>query len=394
MIETLVRDLDKEIEYAATVSPLYDTIFRTIRDVIVNGSVLSDGTRTTLSDDIVRIWDSRHTTAWFERPLLLAAALHRLVLNGEYEELRPFYATCGGSFRQTDSPKLRTQILGLLQGEERAKFIAMLQQQTLQTNEISRGISWLLVLSSRWMVRRTGIALFEIGTSAGLNLLADQYGWEIQADGNLVSLPGEPIVRMELINETKLPYEPVLAAASDIGNSVSVRIGCDLNVPDVRKPSDREMLEAMIWGDNPIRLDRLRRAIRRQEDFLNGSRVQLSTGDAIEMVHGVSEEIARRMESGDLVCFFNTIVTCYFNDESYLRLRSEIAKAFSGPLKAQRCLWIEHEPKRPMEMISSTEARFDSLVRVSELDHNHELQTRIVAGTEMHPSKFVWLDPD
>jgi hypothetical protein len=386
VLQSLICDLDREKEYAKTVSPLYGAVFQVLHESLVRDA---GG----FASDIEGLWAGRSVTAWFERPLLLAAALHRVVRSGRAPQLAAFYGTCGGLYKPAQFNALRAALLTLLH-HEREDFMRRLQEQTLQTNEISRGITWLYVLSDRWRKRPTAVGLFEIGCSAGLNMIADEYGWDIQSAGRSQVKEGDPAVRIELVNESGRPHEPVLAAMADIGASIKVRHGCDLNVPDVRLDSDREMLEAMIWGDNPARLRRLQAAMIRLARHRDEGRLSLVADDAIEQVQIAAMRLAERLQPGDLVCFYNTVVTCYFDDAAYARLRAEIERAFAGTLSRQRGLWIEHEPARETESTSAIEDRFDSLVRLSELDGAGSLKTRTVAGTEMHPAKFVWLAGD
>ena len=386
MLQSLLSDLDREKEYAQTVSPLYGAVFQVLHESLAHDAGGFAG-------DIERLWAGRSVTAWFERPLLLAAALHRVVRSGQAPQLAAFYGTCGGRYEPIQFDALRATLLALLH-HGRTEFMRRLQEQTLQTNEISRGITWLYVLSDRWRNRPTAVGLFEIGCSAGLNMIADEYGWDIHSAGSSQGKAGNPAVRIKLVNESGRPHEPVLAAMADIGASIKVRHGCDLHVPDVRLNSDREMLEAMIWGDNPARLKRLQAAMTRLAQQRDEGRLSLVADDAIAHVQTAALHLAERLQPGDLVCFYNTVVTCYFDDAAYGRLRAEIERAFAGTLSRQRCLWIEHEPARETESISTSEDRFDSLVRLSELDGAGSLMTRMVAGTEMHPAKLVWLAGD
>ena len=382
MLQSLLSDLEREKEYAQTVSPLYGAVFEVLHESLAHVGGFAD--------DIARLWAGRSVTAWFERPLLLAAALHRIVRSGHAPRLAPFYGTCSGDYQPAQFDALHDALLDLLD-HQRDEFMRRLQEQTLQTNEISRGITWLYVLSDQWRSRPASVGLFEIGCSAGLNLIADKYGWDLQAAGRSHGKAGDPTVRIELVNESGRAHEQVLAAMAEIGASIKVRHGCDLHVPDVRRATDREMLEAMVWGDNPARLQRLKAAMTRLGRQRDEGRLSLVEDDAIAQIQAAASQLAEGLEPGDLVCFYNTVVTCYFDNASYARLRTQIERAFTGPLRRQRCVWIEHEPARETEEISASEGRFDSLVRLSELDGAGSLRTRIVAGTEMHPARFVWL---
>lgn len=384
MLNSLIQDLEQEISYAVTTSPLYGAMFSTLRDAI------SDPSFRNFQMGLEEVWKDKVVTAWFERPLLLGAALHRLVRSGAAPELAAFYRTMDGNYQDDQLPQLTAAIHHVLR-TQLEEFFAFLKVQTLQTNEISRGITWLYALSSRWHETRSQIGLFEIGCSSGLNLIADQYGLEIETPNGKFNKPGTPMVHYKLQNEGTHSETAVLDALKEMSTAITIRLGCDLNVPDVRKESDRAMLEAMIWGDNPMRLQRLQNAIIAQTPILSQGQLQMATSDAICYVQEAALKLAQHLQPGDIACFFNTVVTCYFSEEDYQKLRAEIENAFATTLQHQRCLWIEHEPQRKNENLSESENRFDALVRISELDHDKKLKSVKVIGTEMHPIKLVWL---
>jgi hypothetical protein len=108
--------------------------------------------------------------ASFDVPLLLLAGLHREVLAGEpaVVELARYYPSAGGALDPAGAgfaAALRAALLAL-----RPQLAAFLQQASVQTNEVARGLCWLLpACFPGW----PGMHLVELGASAGLNLVAD-----------------------------------------------------------------------------------------------------------------------------------------------------------------------------------------------------------------------------
>src|SRR5579863_3847406 len=97
-------------------------------------------------------------------PLLLLAALHRMVLEGRWPEAARFYPSMSGQF---DLDALWPHFL---QAVPRAVLPAC-----VQTNEVGRSCA--LLPGFLEVVRQTGLPLrlLEIGASAGLNLRWDHF---------------------------------------------------------------------------------------------------------------------------------------------------------------------------------------------------------------------------
>jgi hypothetical protein len=120
----------------------------------------------------------------------------------------------------------------------------MLRRRT-QTNEPARCAVLLPVLS-----RLPGpLALLEVGSSAGLCLLPDRYGY---AYGGHDAFGAEPVFPCVANAAT-----PVPAQCPDI----VWRAGIDLNPLDVRDDDDMAWLETLVWPDQPDRAARLHAAI-------------------------------------------------------------------------------------------------------------------------------------
>jgi hypothetical protein len=180
---------------------------------------------------LAKAWSARSFGAWYERPLLLMAGLRDDALReGPTHPL--WHAVVLGEAASVNAHAVQAAM-----GAERQHVWHCLRNRYVQTNELSRAVAWL------WPARLMGeadattpVALFDIGASAGLNLVADALGpmWE-QADGRPLAVG---------------PLPPIAS-----------RTGVDLRPLDPRDPSEARWLRACIWPGQTDREERLAAAI-------------------------------------------------------------------------------------------------------------------------------------
>jgi len=198
-------------------------------------------------------------------PLRLLGGMHYLVLGGE------------ASWDDVDAML-----------EEHAPFLARFAaEQPVQTNEVARSAALLRGLAA---VGRRRIDLLELGTSAGLLLYLDRYGYDHD---------GFDIVR---------------------------RRGIDLNPIDVTTDEGARLLEAFVWPDQTERIARLRAAI----EIVREDPPELIAGDYVELVSELVEE--------DTVVM-SCVTTTYLPDERYAelveKLRGTTWLSLEGPRHAR-----------------------------------------------------------
>jgi hypothetical protein len=160
--------------------------------------------------------------------LRVMAAVHRLAIERSAPRVAMHLPTLGGAAPATDAERaaFRLEVIDVL-AHHATTLLASLDH-TPQTNETGRAALLRCALSREDDQRR--VRLREIGSSAGLNLRADQ-------------LPGNP--RLE-----SGPLAPVLD-----------RIGCDLHPVDASTSEGRTLLSSYIWADDVARFARLRQAL-------------------------------------------------------------------------------------------------------------------------------------
>lgn len=183
--------------------------------------------------------------------LRLMAAVHRIVLTGGAPRLAARYPSAGGD---GDAESAWPAFLTVLE-DNLAEVRAGLASPP-QTNEVGRSAALfggLLQVLGAAQRPDLPVRLVEVGASAGLNLLADQFAYRA-ADGS----------RWRGTDGTRV----VLAPAWDtrphgIPDVVRVaeRAGCDLTPIDARSEDGALSLLSCVWPDQTHRLDRLRGAL-------------------------------------------------------------------------------------------------------------------------------------
>src|SRR5918993_2703432 len=173
-------------------------------------------------------------------PLRLLAGVFRLVLTDQAPELVRFYPCLGGQ----DDPAQAWPVLRGVIAAHRDELRGALEVPP-QTNEVGRSVALLAGLFD--LVATSGmrrIRLLELGASAGLNLLLDQYAF--RAD----SWHYGP-------SDSKVLIANAIVGAVHPGPfEIVARAGCDLHPVDPTTADGRLLLTSFVW---PFDLDRHRR---------------------------------------------------------------------------------------------------------------------------------------
>jgi len=198
-----------------------------------------------------------------------------------------------------------------LLAHQRAVRAEMLRRRT-QTNEPARCAVLLPALSQL----PGPLALLEVGTSAGLCLLPDRYGYAYAGHDPFGVAPHFPC--------TANAATPVPAQMPDI----VWRAGLDLNPLDVRDDDDMAWLETLVWPDQPDRAARLHAAIAvaRQDP------PRIVAGDLLTALPALAAEAPR---DATLVVFHTAVL-------SYVADAADRA-GFVRTLRDLHAVWISNE---------------------------------------------------
>ena len=323
----LSRRFRRQQAFAAGYAPLSSRVFGLVADWLGRGA----------DRDQVAAWllAAGRGRASFDVPLLLLAGLHRAVLGTEVAtaELARYYPSAGGTLDPSGpglATALRSAILAL-----RPQLAAFLREATVQTNEVARGLCWLLpACLPGW----PALHLVELGASAGLNLVADWRRFR------LTDTAGRPLLA-DLGQGDGDPF--VVVAAGDFVPSaphplpqVLNRTGCDLAPLDLSVERDARTLAAFVWADQIDRLALLRRGMDSfHRAHRHGERVRLYRADLPAGLTGFLNEHATF--PGDApILVYNTYLTTYLQDRG-ADLRPQLAAWAAG--QPRPVLWLQWE---------------------------------------------------
>jgi len=198
--------------------------------------------RDTLVGDAVLGWpgDARDEAL----ALRYCGALNVLVLTGAAPALAEAYPP-----HPPDADRLRTAIAATLLSH--ANFIVEALASPPQTNEVAR--SGMLFPGFLAVARATGLplAIYEIGASAGLNLMFDRFHYRY-GDTNW----GDPVSPVQLAPELRGPVPPL-----DGRLVIASRTGSDIAPVDLGEADARLRLRSYVWPDQTLRRQRIDAAI-------------------------------------------------------------------------------------------------------------------------------------
>ena len=217
------------------------------------------------------------------RATLFFAAVHRLVIAEPISELAHYYPTVGGEYGVDGAvwPTFRSFVL------DRADRIRdLVTTRTTQTNEVRRAA--LLFPAVARVAKEAGrpLGLLEVGTSAGLLLGLDRYGYRYQAeDGEQVTGgPAKaPLVLNCVLGRSGGARRPVLPR----NLKVAAKVGLDRSPVDLADEEQLAWLEACVWADQPERVRLLNQAAMAQAK----DRPVFVTGDAVDDLASAAERV-------------------------------------------------------------------------------------------------------
>ena len=250
-------------------------------------------------------------------PLRLCGSLHALARAG-----RP-NAEAWPPNPTPDDDVLWAAIEAALEAD--ADFILDWIKSPPQTNEVGRSgplMAGLLVLSARFGLP---FEIFELGSSAGLNLNLDRYGFDL--GGVRAGEAGSAVQLAPVWTGAPLP-------ASEV--RVTARRGVDLNPMDATNPETARRLTAYVWADQRERLARLVGAL----EIARTHSLGLDSADGAAWLEQV---LNLKPTPGVCRVVMHTIALQYFAPEGQAKVRAHLEAVGARATDQSPLAWLAYE---------------------------------------------------
>ncbi|WP_240507999.1 DUF2332 domain-containing protein [Virgibacillus indicus] len=224
-------------------------------------------------------------------PNLLLAAIHYLLLKGTVHKLRDYYPNL------TERPKsLKNSFPNFKDfcSSHRDQIIPILGEKIVQTNEVKRCGYLYPVFSYIYEKVQKPLALIEIGTSAGLQLLWDKYAYSYNSDEIYGDKQSTVHIKSEIKGKNRQLSKNIPL--------VTDRYGLDLHINDLSNAEDSLWLNSLIWPEHKERRTLFTKAAACVRN--NRYKLQFIEGDGVEKLPGLAEEIP----DASAICIYHTHV--------------------------------------------------------------------------------------
>ncbi|MBY6052836.1 DUF2332 domain-containing protein [Cytobacillus firmus] len=223
-------------------------------------------------------------------PNLFLGAIHYLLLQGKEHVLKEFYPSIVEDPRNPQDSFQSFKDFCRLYSQE---IKVIIQTRIVQTNEVRRCAYLFPVFAYIYQQTKKPLALIEIGTSAGLQLLWDKYSYSYGTGETY----GNPNADVHLSSEIKGSQVPIFPEEMP---PVASRIGIDLHINDLNIGEDFLWLKSLIWPEHEER----RTLFEKAAQCVRENPISLIEGDGVELLPGLIEGIPDEHS----ICVFHTHV--------------------------------------------------------------------------------------
>jgi len=306
-------------------------------------------------------------------PTLFFAALHFLVLGYPDRQLALWYPSVTGAPVPAEDPS--EALLSFCEnfaGELRA----LIGTRATQTNEVARCAALLPAFALAACELESSLALIELGTSAGLNLLFDRYAYDYHDGGIRGRADGGLTIECQLLGDVTLPQldgTPPVASA----------VGLDLHPVDVRDREAARWLRACVFADQPTRGLRLQSAL----DIARRDPPTVLRGDLLTE----TPRLIANTPAQHGVCVFHSWILQYLTAEE----RSQMATQMAECGRHRALAWISIEPPGTIPGLAAPEPDADAgpaALLTLTLFRAGRRSDRVLARTHPHLAWMEWLD--
>jgi hypothetical protein len=254
--------------------------------------------------------------------LRLLGGAHRLALAGDAPVLASHLPSTGGD---GDADATWDALRALIAAPPAALLDAL--SRPPQTNEVGRSAS--LIGGFLVVAAETGLPLrvFEIGSSAGLNLRFDHFRYD-QDDAGF-GPPTSPLHFSGYWPARVPPFRTELTVAS--------RRGCDVDPIDVTDPDDRITLLSYVWPDQSERLARTAAAI----DIATRVPALVDRADAEAWLPSHLEHLV----DDQVTVVFHSVMWQYLTETAREEIRGLLHAVGASATERAPLAWLRLEPR-------------------------------------------------
>ena len=192
-----------------------------------------------------------------------------------------------------------------------------------QTNEVGRSGVLMPGMMAIAAATQLPLRLFELGSSAGINLNLDRFGYDL---GGLAA--GDAVSAVQLAPKWQGPTPPAGKVV------IAARRGVDINPLDVADTATRERLMAYVWPDQGERVARAAAASALAQAFPP----PVDRGDAADWV-----EANVVLTPGSVAVVFHSIAFQYFPPVSQARIAAHMAATGDAATAEAPLAWLRYE---------------------------------------------------
>ena len=256
-------------------------------------------------------------------PLRVAAGVRASHLSGAAPELGPLYA---GELAREDVGDVIERVL-----RDHETAILPWLAGPPQTNEAGRAaglMAGLLWLSAHGFGTR--FELIEVGSSAGINLMMDRFGYDL--GGVRVGDADSPVMLVPEWRGAPPPDAPV---------EIVSLVGCDRDPIDLADPAGRVRLAAYVWPEMKARVARLEAAFA----LADARAPMVERADAADFVEA---RLTEPQAAGVTRVLMHSLVWQYLPQATQARISHAMATAGAAATAERPLAWVSLEGDRTL----------------------------------------------
>ncbi|WP_049579301.1 DUF2332 domain-containing protein [Streptomyces sp. SBT349] len=263
-------------------------------------------------------------------PLRLMGAVHALALTGRAPELAAHYPSVGGTFTP-EAPEEAWAAFRALVAAKR-EWVGDWLRRPPQTNEVGRSTLLLAGLLHIVPSAQLPVRLFELGSSAGLNLRTEQFRYSA---GDFFWGPADSPV--QLTDAWTGPVPDWLWAGAERHQALRIveRRGCDPSPIDPLSADGSLALRAYVWPDQPERLARLDGALR----------IAAKVPATVEAANAAEFLSAVELEHGTLTVVWHSVMRQYVPAAEWAEVERELARLAASATEEAGFAVLAFEPR-------------------------------------------------